>query len=447
MTRITTLATSGQMTAILGRTQQRMQDLQTQITTGRRAQSYAGIAADASRLISTETRRSLLERFEKNNTLMQTRVDASAVAVAGAGEAIRDFRAELRTAISSDSALTTAKAEDLQQAAFRAMQTLQQYLNTEVDGRSLFAGSRVRQQPVNIGAATLAEFQARWDGSAVVYPPTSVAQVGAIGTLSHAQTGDLAITRSNPADPACPFDTVTAANAGAFAALQPGATITIAGSSTGNDGTYTVVSSNGDRTITIAGTMMLPGSASPITVTNALTDPAGLPDTGASIAVGNWYHGDTLAQTYRLDEQRSFALDLNAADPAFEKAFRALGIIAQGVAGQPGGLDAHRERIDQALWLLDDTIGEGDHGTAPFGPEQNGTLPDIDSLVGFQQVMLGDSKTLHTQLAAAADDRIAAMENVDQTETIARLLDATQSLEASYQAIARVRQLNLAQFL
>lgn len=67
-------------------------------------------------------------------------------------------------------ALTTAKAEDRQQAAFRAMQTLQQYLNTEVDGRSLFAGSRCSgQQPVNIGAATLAEFQARWDGSAVVY--------------------------------------------------------------------------------------------------------------------------------------------------------------------------------------------------------------------------------------------------------------------------------------
>lgn len=155
---------------------------------------------------------------------------------------------------------------------------------------------------MNIGATTLAQFQARWDGGAVVYPPTRAAQLGASGTLSHAQTGDLALSRSNPADPACPFDTITAAYAGAFAALQPGATITIAGSSTGNDGTYTVVSSDGDRSITIAGTMTLPGSAAPITVTNALADPAGLPDTGASITVGNWYHGDTLTQTVRLDE-------------------------------------------------------------------------------------------------------------------------------------------------
>ena len=155
MTRIATLATSDQMTAILGRTQQRVQELQTQVTTGRRAQSYAGIAPDASRLISLETRRSILERFDKNNTLMKARVDATAVAVAGVDKTIRDFRSESRTAISSDSALTAAKAEDLQQAAFRAMQTLQQSLNTEVDGRSLFAGSRVRQQPVNIGAAVV----------------------------------------------------------------------------------------------------------------------------------------------------------------------------------------------------------------------------------------------------------------------------------------------------
>ena len=136
MTRVTTLTTSDQMTAILGRTQQRVQDLQTQVTTGRRAQSYAGIAGDASRLISTETRRSLLARFEKNNVLMQARVDASAVAVTGAADTIRNFRAELRTAISSDQALTPAKAADLQQAAFRAMQTLQASLNTEVDGRA-----------------------------------------------------------------------------------------------------------------------------------------------------------------------------------------------------------------------------------------------------------------------------------------------------------------------
>ena len=146
--------------------------------------------------------------------------------------------------------LSASKIDDLQSSAFRAMKTLEECLNTDLDGRSLFAGSQVRQRPVDIAASSLVEFQATWDGSKVVYPPTRTAQGGASGTLMHTTTGDLGITQSVAAGP---FDTITAANTGAFAALKPGATITIGGSSTGNDGTYTVVSSDGDRKITIAG--------------------------------------------------------------------------------------------------------------------------------------------------------------------------------------------------
>ena len=61
--------------------------------------------------------------------------------------------------------------------------------------------------------------------------------------------------------------------------------------------------------------------------------------------------------------------------------------------------------------------------------------------------MLDDSRTLQAKLAASLDERIAGIENADPTQAIARLLDATQSLQASYQAIATVRPLNLAQFL
>jgi flagellin-like hook-associated protein FlgL len=352
--------------------------------------------------------------------------------------------------ISSGAVLSASKVDDLQETAFRALQTLEDYLNTNLDGRSLFAGSQVRTRPVDFAAKSLAEFQATWDGSKVIYPPTRAAQVGASGTLTHAVTGDLSITQSVAAGP---FDTIIAANDGAFASLQPGATITISGSSTGNDGTYTVVSSDGDQTIRIAGTMTFPPATTSITVSNTLNDPGvdagGNPvdDTGASITIGNWYNGDTLSQTHRLDDERSFTLDLDGLDPAFEKAIRALGIIAQGVTGQPGGLDAHQERIDQALFLLNDAIDGSATGTAPFGSEQKGDLKDVESLIGFQQVMLADSRALHTHLAAALDDRIGGIENADPQQAIAQLLDATQSLEASYQAIARVRRLNLAQFL
>lgn len=444
MTRITTLATSQQLNSILADTQARVQNLQTQVATGKRSQTYAGIASDSRRLIDLEQRRKLLERYEQTNTLMKARVDATATAVGGIADTIRGFRQDLLSVTSSGTVLSASKVDDLQETAFRALQTLEDYLNTNLDGRSLFAGSQVRTRPVDIAAKSLAEFQATWDGSKVIYPPTRTAQVGASGTLTHAVTGDLNITQSVAAGP---FDTITADNAGAFASLQAGATITISGSSTGNDGTYTVVSSDGDRTIRIAGTLTFPPATTSITVTNSLADPLGAADTGASITIGNWYSGDTLAQTHRLDDERSLTLDLDGIDPAFEKAIRALGILAQGVTGQPGGLDAHQERIDQALFLLNDAIDGSVAGTAPFGSEHRGDLKDAESLIGYQQVMLADSQALHTHLAAALDDRIAGIENADPQKAIAQLLDATQSLEASYQAIARVRSLNLAQFL
>jgi hypothetical protein len=53
------------------------------------------------------------------------------------------------------------------------MKDMQDFLNTDVDGRYLFAGSPARTQPVSLLASTLAQFQAIYDGDKVVYPPTA----------------------------------------------------------------------------------------------------------------------------------------------------------------------------------------------------------------------------------------------------------------------------------
>jgi hypothetical protein len=39
------------------------------------------------------------------------------------------------------------------------MQDMQDFLNTDVDGRYLFAGSRARTRPLSLPASTLAQFQ------------------------------------------------------------------------------------------------------------------------------------------------------------------------------------------------------------------------------------------------------------------------------------------------
>ena len=187
VTRIANLAASDDLLQILARTQRKVQDLQTQVATGKRSQTYAGIAGDARELLGLEKSRQMLDRFDRNNDLMKARLDVTTTAVDGIGDTLRKFRQTLLS-VSSGKPLAAQQASDLQQAAFGAMRDMQDLLNTDSDGRYLFAGSRVPTQPVSLPASTLAQFQAIYDGDKVVYPPTADTQVGSRGTLTQATT-------------------------------------------------------------------------------------------------------------------------------------------------------------------------------------------------------------------------------------------------------------------
>jgi flagellin-like hook-associated protein FlgL len=165
------------------------------------------------------------------------------------------------------------------------------------------------------------------------------------------------------------------------------------------------------------------------------------------MSAGSYYAGDTLAQTHRADADRTFELDLNAVDPAFEKVIRALGMIAQGAYASSGGLASHPERVQSALDLLNSALDPAADAKLARAGEAAGTLVDVDVRVGFGQVVVAEAATRQRDLMAAIDMEIAGIENVDKTEAIARLLDEANSLEASFSALARIRNLSLAKFL
>ncbi len=95
MTRIATLAANEHLLGILTRTQNQVQDLQTQVATGKRAQTYAGIAQDTRELLGLERSRQVLERFDRNNDLMKTRLDATTTAIDGIAGTVRQLRDQL----------------------------------------------------------------------------------------------------------------------------------------------------------------------------------------------------------------------------------------------------------------------------------------------------------------------------------------------------------------
>lgn len=799
MTRITSAASNSILIARFLRTQQTLHDLETQVATEKRSQTYQGIASESQRLVNVETTRSALSRFITTNETANLRVDIQTTAVEGIKNAVRDFREFLLNFSSGDTS-DPDRVDEVQANAFRALKDLQTLLNTEADGRFVFGGGNVRKEPVNFGLTTLADFQAKFDGSRVTVPTTreahlenlnihrnsstlnpayltfeqadggtgksrinsAVAQFQNIavgttieisGTVDGLNDGTYTVESVDPnglwidvkteqlTDETTPvfatiewrdendpnvtqnkfvevtFDrrtnTIAAVTTGDLADIPEGAKITVSGS-VNNDGTYTVASNddtnlvieskrltddggtaatvhtvggvntltfsnatgadgedqliaatagtysnlqNGQKiivnntdtendgktftvksvsadgttitleddedvdttvatvttgtvatrptlfsfnaaarnfyfdadavgasadtvvftdnganadTITLTGATftdakgnLLPAGTritvtstvsnnatytiasisadgttatlvSTDTVTNetntaavlagsgsitftdndpdpdsitlgggAFRDAAGndfpvgtiftvagtgtandgtsftiasissdgrtatlvptdtVDDATPTVTVGtmstantigtisaeSYYKGDSLSLTHRASNSTGFEFDITAADPAFEKAIRAMMLIMQGEYGTEGGLDQNDERVGQALYLLDASLDITNTSPPPFGTEQSGSIEEVEINLGFRSVMINDIETVSKKVIGFFEGNIASTENIDPLEAITRLLDNQRVLEASYQTFARVRQLSLTSFI
>lgn len=431
-TRIASLAANNHLLSFMFSTQQRLKDLEIQVASEKVSQDYAGISNQSQRLLDLENKRDVLERFNTNNELMDLRLKTADTVVEGVEKTIRDFREQLYTFEQGLNSEEQA-VRDIQDAAFRALVSIETLLNTDVDGRYIFAGGRVQTQPVDLGLSTVTAFQTQFDGDAVVFPPTRAANAETNVSLTQADTGNLTITGT---------DTITAATANSLAGIAVGSTITLGGSVLGNDDTYTVVSNTGTA-ITIAGT--LTAGATNITVTNAVANGT---ETAATIAAASYYNGDTLTQTHRVDGTQTFTLDIDGIDPAFEKAIRAMGNIAQGAFGTNGGLDSHPERVDQSLYLLNSALELPEASlTPPFGTELTSNTSQILQDLGYDRVLIDQTNRRHEELIVFFEQQIASTENVDSLEAVTRLLDDQRALEASFQVLSRVRALSLTNFL
>ncbi|MCH7691866.1 MAG: hypothetical protein IID50_00330 [Proteobacteria bacterium] len=515
MTRIASLAANNQLVQLLLRTQSRLQDSEVQVASEKISQDYKGIALDSERLVNLENTRNALSRYVDNNTIAGVRLDIAGTTVEALRQTIDDFQGQLSSFHQFD-AKGAVEVKDIQDAAFRALKTMEGFLNTEADGRFLFSGARVTTQPVDLGLADLAAFQARYDGTMVAYPTTRDAQLAEF-SISANLTGDttwLNFERDNGG-----IGRITA-NDDSLDNLKVGTTITISGTAS-NNGTYQIASVNaagnyitvvtemlttrandtggGNITLTTAADATLgvadftdlsfnqatgvitAGGGTPFsalkageifTITNAtdsgnnqiftiesvtattitikqkkLTDEGAGQTAAGTIAAASYYKGDETIVTHRMDTNQTFDFDTTAVDPAFEKAMRAMAIIAQGVFGTEGGLEQNKTRVTDALYLLNNALSPTTSGTPPYGTEKAGNLRQLQVDLGFDLLLVRDTNERHTKFIAFLESRISDTENVDLLEAITRLLDESRALEASFQALARIRELSLSNFL
>jgi len=234
-------------------------------------------------------------------------------------------------------------------------------------------------------------------------------------------------------------DNSIAAAAGTYSDLSAGMEIDITGT-VSNNFTYTISSVSSDgSTIYVSGAT--------VTDEGPVASDADVTEADGTIASKRYYYGDELSLTHRVDENRSFEYTLNGLNPAFEKAIRAMSIIAQGDYGTEGGLDQNISRAENAIYLLGSATDGLVSGTPPYGTEETGNLDDLLIDISYQKVLISQTTESHTSYKGFLDEQIANIENSDPLEVITRLLDEQNALEASYQTLARIRQLSLAKYL
>jgi hypothetical protein len=216
---------------------------------------------------------------------------------------------------------------------------------------------------------------------------------------------------------------------GGIATPAVGAVFSLSSTSGVHDGVYEVVSNDGTDIVIRSNLVTNETAAS------------------AELSAESWYKGDNLASTVKVSEQRSIVTGTFASDPAFEKIIRALGLVAQGVYGTAGGLDNHSERVGQAIYLLQDALDYPAGADAPFGAEEASDIKALTSRNAQSMRMLSQADTIHKSMSVFLNVQVQEITQVDMNATIATLVSDQNTLEASYQAMARTSSKSLLDYI
>lgn len=264
MSRISSSASNTTLINQLLRTQARLFDLETQVSSQKKSQDYLGISVNSQRLLNLENTKSQLERFINNNTQQAVRLTIEATVVNGMQEAVQDFKQSLVNYETGNERDRSA-VEQIQTLAQQTLLNMQNFLNTDVAGRFIFSGSRVTNEPVELGVNSISTFQELYDGVNITVPTTRDAH---LENFSYAEDENnkaaqfvdpanfLSFTQDADGDTTTGGNSSITATSALFSNVAVGATITVADSAS-NNGTYTVSSVSADgRTVEVQTTML-----------------------------------------------------------------------------------------------------------------------------------------------------------------------------------------------
>ena len=146
MTRVATFAVQQLALSNTLASQSRTQDLQIQVSSDQTSRTYSGIASQSRTLINFETIREQSLTFTQNIETADRRLEVMEASTAQLFDVASDLRTLLLTALSGDNAENLA----LQQQAQSMLEQTVDLLNTDLDGRFLFSGTRTDTAAINL---------------------------------------------------------------------------------------------------------------------------------------------------------------------------------------------------------------------------------------------------------------------------------------------------------
>ena len=301
MTRISDASSINSLINTMLRTEQRRVDANFQVVSGKVSPDYAGIANQSERLVSLETQRDLNDRFISNNETAQLRLDVSTQSLQFSNDAVKDVRETISNFLGRG-VFDEQSVEELQKFAFNSMLNLEAYLNVDIDGQYMFAGSRSDQKPVDLGLSSLDAFQQKYDGAINQYATTRDAHLVQMDTSQDTNNLNkdyidasnwLVFRQDDDGDATTPGTSSIEATSDMFSGYEPGSRITVTNSGS-NNGDYTVKSVSSDGTKIFLSTEMLTDEDLPLGLTTESVISVAQVDT-ATVGATTYETGDVFS--------------------------------------------------------------------------------------------------------------------------------------------------------
>ncbi len=146
--RVATFAASSQMLDAAMRVQARMAEMNLQQASGVKSTDYGGLGRDSKTLIKLETLMSRSKAYSTSIKEASNRIEVMYTSLTSVTDLLSDFRAQITANLSGDADAVSATV--LTSAAAAYVDELASILNTQYEGRHLFAGSLTETKPIDL---------------------------------------------------------------------------------------------------------------------------------------------------------------------------------------------------------------------------------------------------------------------------------------------------------